>query len=141
MGTMNGMSAGKTLKTRTVKIKTKTMRAITAETEMETEQGRIAIMKNIDIPNSRINAHPENPLESTTDIAVLVETGIAAQVEAGMKAVTLKVIMSIIILVTKTRMMKIRHQAQNSLSQYQPRKVQRCTPLTLDSSIQELLAH
>jgi dUTPase len=66
-----------------VKIKTKTMRAITAETEMETEQGRITIMKNIDIPNARINTHPENPLESTTDIAVLVETGIAAQVEAG----------------------------------------------------------
>jgi hypothetical protein len=37
MGTMNGMSAGRTLNTRTVKIKTKTMRAITAETEMETE--------------------------------------------------------------------------------------------------------
>jgi len=139
MGTMNGMSAGRTLKTRTVKIKTKTMRAIAAETEMETEQGTIAIMKNIDVPNARVDTPPENPLESTTDIAVLVETGIAVLVEAGVKAATPKVIMSIIILVTKTRMMKIRHQAQKSLSQYQPRKVQRSTPLTSDSSIQELL--
>jgi len=88
-------------------------------------------MKNIDVPNARVNAPPENPLESTTDIAV--------QVEAGVKAAILKVIMNIIILVTKTRMMKIRRQAQKSLSQYQPRKVQRSTPLTSDSSIQELL--
>jgi hypothetical protein len=141
MGTMNGMSADRTLKTRTVKIKTKTMRAIAAETEMEMEQGIIAIMKNIDILNTRVDTPPENPLESTTDIIVLVETGIAAQVEAGVKAATPKVIMSIIILVTKTRMMKIRHQAQKSLSQYQPRKVQRSTPLTSDSSIQELQVH
>jgi hypothetical protein len=88
-------------------------------------------MKNIDVQNARVDTPPENPLESTTDIAV--------QVEAGVKAAILKVIMSIIILVTKTRMMKIRHQAQKSLSQYQPRKVQRSTPLTSDSSIQELL--
>jgi hypothetical protein len=141
MGTMNGMSADRTLKTRTVKIKTKTMRAMAAETEMEMEQGIIAIMKNIDILNTRVDTPPENPLESTTDIIVLVETGITAQVEAGVKAATPKVIMSVIILVTKTRMMKIRHQSQKSLSQYQPRKVQRSTPLTLDSSIQELLVH
>ena len=144
MGTMNGMSAGRTLNTRTVKIKTKTMRAIAAETEIEMEQGTIAIMKNIDIPNARVDTPPENPLESTTDIAVQVETGIAVRVEAGVKTATPKAITSIIISIAemiKTRIAILRRQAPKSSSQYQPRKDRRSTPLTLDSSIQELPVH
>lgn len=111
-----------------MKIKTNTLTTI--RTEMDTEQ------EIIDVPNAMVETPLGNPLESTIGIAVLER--------ADAKAVTPKATISIIILITtviKTRETKIRHQVQKSLSQNLTRKVQKNTPLTLDSLIQGPLVH
>jgi len=93
---------------------------------MDTEQGII------DVPNAMVETPLGNPLESTIGIAVLER--------ADAKAVTPKATISITTVI-KTRETKIRHLVQKSLSQNLTRKVQKNTPLTLDSLIQGPLVH